>query len=152
MVNVSLNGFDLQFDLQTVLVWALVGLVAGFLASRVMLGHGMGPIMDIAVGILGALLGGFLASRFGVQVSVTGPAIISQIIIAFAGALILLMLLRLVGVRGDRPTGACRRREGGRADEGTTAAEPGHALVEHLADSDGLAGVSESGDPCPRHH
>ena len=100
MVNVSLNGFDLQFDLQTVLVWALVGLVAGFLASRVMLGHGMGPIMDIAVGILGALLGGFLASRFGVQVSVTGPAIISQIIIAFAGALILLMLLRLVGATG----------------------------------------------------
>ncbi len=93
----------IQFDLSTVIIWAVVGLVAGFLASRAMLGHGLGVVGDIVVGILGGLIGGFLAKYFGVSVVVSGVPIVSQIIVAFFGALLLLLLLRLVGVdRGRR--------------------------------------------------
>jgi uncharacterized membrane protein YeaQ/YmgE (transglycosylase-associated protein family) len=40
--------------------WVIVGLIAGWLTGKIMSGGGYGPIMDIIVGILGALLGGFL--------------------------------------------------------------------------------------------
>ena len=91
-------------DVQSLLVWIVVGLVAGFLAGRVMLGHGLGIAADVVVGILGAVLGGLLAGEFGVQVIVPGHPIISEMIIAFFGALILLFLLRLVGLgRRRRP-------------------------------------------------
>lgn len=87
----------ITIDPYTILVWVFIGLVAGYLASKVMLGHGMGLFADIAVGILGAIGGGLLASALGVTLSVPGHPIISQIIIAFIGAVILLLLLRLVG-------------------------------------------------------
>jgi uncharacterized membrane protein YeaQ/YmgE (transglycosylase-associated protein family) len=45
-----------------ILSWLVVGLIAGFLASRVMRGGGYGLIGDIVVGVIGALIGGFLAS------------------------------------------------------------------------------------------
>jgi uncharacterized membrane protein YeaQ/YmgE (transglycosylase-associated protein family) len=84
------------------LVWIFVGLVAGALASRLMLGHGLGFATDIAVGILGALLGGFLANYFGIQVVVPGHTIVTQILIALFGALVLLLLLRIVGLGSRR--------------------------------------------------
>ncbi|MGH7903172.1 MAG: GlsB/YeaQ/YmgE family stress response membrane protein [Candidatus Dormibacteraceae bacterium] len=94
---------SIQLDLHTIIVWVIVGLVAGFLASRVMLGHSLGFLADIVVGIIGAVVGGFLADYFGVHVTIVGHPIISQIIIAFLGALILLLLLRLVGLgRGTK--------------------------------------------------
>lgn len=96
MIDIRLGEVQVQLDLMTVLVWVLVGLIAGFLASRVMLGHGMGVLADIVVGILGAILGGFLADAFGIQVNVTGAPIVGTILIAFFGALILLLLFRLV--------------------------------------------------------
>jgi uncharacterized membrane protein YeaQ/YmgE (transglycosylase-associated protein family) len=77
----------------TLLVWVIVGLIAGWLAGKVMTGHGLGIIMDIVVGIIGAFLGGFVAGAFGF----VATGLISQIIVAFAGAVILLMILRLVG-------------------------------------------------------
>jgi uncharacterized membrane protein YeaQ/YmgE (transglycosylase-associated protein family) len=88
----------ITLDLSAILVWALIGLVAGFLASKVMLGHGMGLMADIAVGIVGALAAGFLAGYFGITLSVPGHPIISEIIIAFIGAILLLLILRLFGL------------------------------------------------------
>jgi len=93
MLNVNLQ-------LDTLLVWVLVGLVAGFLASRVMLGHGMGIIGDVVVGIIGAVLGGYLSNYFDVRLTISGHPIISEMIIAFFGALILLLVLRLFGLGG----------------------------------------------------
>ena len=92
--------FNLQLD--TLLVWMLVGLVAGFFASHAMLGHGMGIIADILVGVAGAIIGGFLASYFNVHVAISGHPIISEMIVAFVGALILLLVLRLFGFGGER--------------------------------------------------
>lgn len=76
--------------------------MVGFLASRVMLGHGMGLLGDIVVGIIGAIIGGLLARYFGVSLTVAGHPIVSEILTAFIGALILLTLLRLVGLRRRR--------------------------------------------------
>jgi uncharacterized membrane protein YeaQ/YmgE (transglycosylase-associated protein family) len=92
----------ITLDLYSIVVWAFIGLVAGFLASKVMLGHGMGLLADIAVGVVGALAGGFLAHALGVTLNVPGHPVISQIIIAFLGASILLLLLRVFGVGRHR--------------------------------------------------
>jgi uncharacterized membrane protein YeaQ/YmgE (transglycosylase-associated protein family) len=95
MVNVNL-------PMDTLLIWILVGLVAGFLASHVMLGHGMGILTDVVVGILGGIVGGFLSTYFNVHVAIVGHTTISEMIVAFIGALLLLLLLRLVGIGSSR--------------------------------------------------
>ena len=89
---------DINLDLYTIGLWIVVGLIAGAISSRLMLGHGLGIVADLAVGIIGALLGGFLAGFFGVQVVVPGHAIITQILIALFGSLILLLVLRIFGL------------------------------------------------------
>src|SRR6185295_7833580 len=92
---ISVNGSPVNIDLDSILVWVLVGLVAGFLASHVALGHGLGLIGDILAGIAGAFIGGFLAAIFHVNVQVIGHPLISQMVVAFAGAAILLLVVRL---------------------------------------------------------
>ena len=92
---ISINGSMINLELDTILIWCLVGLVAGFLASRVALGHGLGLFGDIVVGIIGAFIGGFLAGVFHVNVQVIGHPIISEMVVAFAGAVILLLVVRL---------------------------------------------------------
>ena len=81
------------------LIWIIVGLIAGFFASLVVRGHGLGFLWNIIVGILGGLLGGWLAtSVFHIGGAVTGinwPSIL----IAFVGAVILLLLFRLISRR-----------------------------------------------------
>jgi len=75
-------------------VWfALIGLVAGWLAGLLMKGGGFGVIGDIVVGILGALLGGFLFSALGLS---SGGGLLGAIIVATIGAIVLIFILRLV--------------------------------------------------------
>jgi uncharacterized membrane protein YeaQ/YmgE (transglycosylase-associated protein family) len=76
-----------------IVVWIIVGLIAGWAASVVSRGHGFGLIGDLVVGLIGALIGGFVAGFF-IQGSV---GLIGSIIIAFLGALILLAILRMFG-------------------------------------------------------
>ena len=102
------NTVTFNVDPQTVLTWAFVGLVAGFLASKVMLGHGLGVLGDIVVGIVGALAGGYLAGYMGITLNVPNHPIISQIILGFLGAVILLGLFRLVNVRKRRHSALAR--------------------------------------------
>ena len=92
---ITINGTVIHLDLDTILIWALVGLVAGFLASHLALGHGLGLFGDVIVGILGALIGGFLASLLGINIAVVGHPIISAMIIAFVGAALLLLVVRM---------------------------------------------------------
>jgi uncharacterized membrane protein YeaQ/YmgE (transglycosylase-associated protein family) len=80
-------------SLGNILIFILVGLIAGFLASRVVLGKGRGWFLDIVIGILGAVLGGWLADLLHISI---GFGIFGQIVIAFVGALILLILWRLL--------------------------------------------------------
>jgi uncharacterized membrane protein YeaQ/YmgE (transglycosylase-associated protein family) len=78
----------------SILLWILVGLVAGVLASFVMGGIGYGIIGDIVVGIVGAFLGGWLFSKLGVSSPFGGLA--GTIFVAFVGAVVLLLILRLL--------------------------------------------------------
>jgi uncharacterized membrane protein YeaQ/YmgE (transglycosylase-associated protein family) len=73
-------------------VWIIVGLVAGFLASRFVRGGGYGLIGDVIVGLIGAVIGGFLIGFF-----VQGPVgLFGTIVVAFIGAVILLFIVRQV--------------------------------------------------------
>jgi uncharacterized membrane protein YeaQ/YmgE (transglycosylase-associated protein family) len=99
---ISVNGAPIRFDLDTILIWILVGLVAGFFASHLALGHGLGLIGDVVIGILGALLGGFLTAVFHWSIAVVGHPIITAMIVAFIGAAILLLVVRLFGGVGYR--------------------------------------------------
>ena len=96
-----------NLSLSNVIWWLVVGLVAGFLASRVMRGGGYGLIGDIVVGLIGAFLGGWLAGLLGIGVGGSSGLIVS-IVIAFIGACILLAILHAVS-RG----GATRTRSRG---------------------------------------
>jgi uncharacterized membrane protein YeaQ/YmgE (transglycosylase-associated protein family) len=99
----TINGAPVHFDFDTILIWVLVGLVAGFLASHLALGHGLGLFGDIIVGILGAIIGGFLAAVLHISIVLVGHPIISAMIIAFIGAALLLMIVRMF-------SGGARRR------------------------------------------
>ncbi len=84
-----------NLDFDTILIWLLVGLVAGFFASHLALGHGLGIVGDVVVGIIGAFLGGFLANAFHWSIVIVGHPIISAMIMAFLGAVILLFIVRI---------------------------------------------------------
>jgi uncharacterized membrane protein YeaQ/YmgE (transglycosylase-associated protein family) len=82
-----------------ILAWLVVGLVSGWLASQVMRGGGYGLIGDIIVGIVGAVIGGFLAATLlNMPDAVNGINVIS-ILVAFIGAVILIAILRAVSGR-----------------------------------------------------
>ena len=79
-----------------ILSWIVVGLIAGWLAGVVVRGGGYGLIGNIVVGIVGALIGGFLAGAlFNVPDAVNGINLTS-ILIAFIGAVILILIVRAV--------------------------------------------------------
>src|SRR6478609_4705474 len=75
------------------LVILFVGLVAGWLAGKVVRGTGFGIIGDIVVGIAGALVASFLFPKLGIHI---GTGLISEIIYSAIGAVILLLVVRLV--------------------------------------------------------
>jgi len=76
------------------LSWIVVGLLAGWLAGKLVGGRGFGCLGDIIVGVIGALLGGWLSSRF-LNIDVTGINLVS-IAIAVVGAVLFLGILRLI--------------------------------------------------------
>jgi len=79
-----------------ILSWIVVGLIAGWLAGMVMRGGGYGLIGDIIVGVIGGLLGGWIAtSLLHIGADVNGINL-ESILVAFAGAVILLIVLRLL--------------------------------------------------------
>jgi len=82
-----------------ILSWLVLGLIAGFLASVVMKGGGYGIVGDIIVGIVGALLGGFLFSVLTGNANPVNNLDIGSIFVAFIGACILIAILRAVSGR-----------------------------------------------------
>jgi uncharacterized membrane protein YeaQ/YmgE (transglycosylase-associated protein family) len=83
----------------SILSWLVVGLIAGFLASRVMRGGGYGLIGDIIVGVVGAFIGGWLATTFLKMPNPVNGINIGTILVAFVGAVILIAILRLFSRR-----------------------------------------------------
>jgi uncharacterized membrane protein YeaQ/YmgE (transglycosylase-associated protein family) len=74
----------------------LIGIVAGWLAGQFMKGGGYGLIGDLIVGVIGALLGGWLFGLAGV----TAAGLIGQLVVATIGAIVLILLLRLIKRKG----------------------------------------------------
>ena len=78
----------------SILSWIVVGLIAGWLAGVVMKGGGYGVLGDIIVGIIGAVIGGFVAANlFGVPGAVSGINLTS-IVVAFLGAILAIGIVR----------------------------------------------------------
>lgn len=87
--------------IETIVLWLFVGLIAGWLASAVV-GGGYGMLGDIVIGITGAFIGGFIFRALS-----TGPfvgGVLGAIIVAFVGAVVLLLILRGVHrITGHHP-------------------------------------------------
>lgn len=81
-----------------IIVWIIIGGLAGWLASLLVRGSGSGVILDIVVGIVGAFIGGIIVQLLG-GTGFTGLNLWS-FIVAFIGAVILLLIVRLVTGRG----------------------------------------------------
>jgi uncharacterized membrane protein YeaQ/YmgE (transglycosylase-associated protein family) len=80
-------------DIQSIIIWLIVGAIAGWLAGMVMKGGGFGLIGDIIVGIVGAVIAGWLLPQLGIFI---GGGFVAAIIDAFIGAVILLLIIKLV--------------------------------------------------------
>jgi uncharacterized membrane protein YeaQ/YmgE (transglycosylase-associated protein family) len=85
-----------------ILSWIVVGLIAGFFAGLVVKGSGYGCIGDVIVGVVGGLLGGFVASYFFHIPNAMAHFDLKSILIAFAGAVVLLLIIRLLAGRRKR--------------------------------------------------
>jgi uncharacterized membrane protein YeaQ/YmgE (transglycosylase-associated protein family) len=75
----------------SILSWIVLGLIAGFIASKLVNKTGEGILLDIALGIVGAVIGGYLTSLLGISAGVTGLNIPS-LIVAILGAVVFLVV------------------------------------------------------------
>jgi uncharacterized membrane protein YeaQ/YmgE (transglycosylase-associated protein family) len=81
-----------------IIAWLVLGLIAGFIASKIVNHTGSGIIMDIVLGVVGALVGGFLFSIFGAT-GVTGFNIYSMIVAVVGAVVVLWIYHALIGRR-----------------------------------------------------
>jgi uncharacterized membrane protein YeaQ/YmgE (transglycosylase-associated protein family) len=82
---------------ESILVILFVGLIAGWLAGKIVRGTGFGIIGDILVGIAGALVAALLFPKLGIHI---GTGMVSEIIYSAIGAVVLLLIVRLVRTGG----------------------------------------------------
>lgn len=76
------------------LLWPIiVGIVAGFLAGKIMKGNGFGLIFNLLAGVGGAILGGWLFGQFGISV---GTGLFNTLITALIGVIVLLFIINLL--------------------------------------------------------
>jgi uncharacterized membrane protein YeaQ/YmgE (transglycosylase-associated protein family) len=87
------GSFAMYISDQSLIVILLVGLVAGWLAGQIVRGGGFGLVGDIIVGVLGAFVGNWMLPRLGIHV---GVGRVAEIVDATIGAIVLLLLLRLM--------------------------------------------------------
>jgi uncharacterized membrane protein YeaQ/YmgE (transglycosylase-associated protein family) len=92
----------------SIIGWLILGLIAGFIANEVVNKAGRGVVLDIVVGIVGAVAGGFLFSTIG-GTPVTGLNVYS-LFVAFIGAIVVLVLYHAITGRRHRPPAGRRTR------------------------------------------
>ena len=80
-------------SLEFILIWLIVGAVAGWLAGLIVKGYGFGLGGNIVLGIVGAFVGGWLFGRLGIVIA---PGILGTIIAATVGAVVLLLIIGVV--------------------------------------------------------
>jgi len=82
------------------LSWVIVGAIAGWLSGMVMKGRGFGLLGNIIVGVAGGLLGGWLASLLFKMADAVNGINIESIVVAFLGAIVLILIARALQGRG----------------------------------------------------
>jgi uncharacterized membrane protein YeaQ/YmgE (transglycosylase-associated protein family) len=85
---------DIRMAAEALIIFLLIGAIAGWLAGQVVKGHGFGLIGNIVVGIVGAFLAGWLFPRLGLSLGL--PGIVGEILFAAIGAILLLFLIGLI--------------------------------------------------------
>jgi uncharacterized membrane protein YeaQ/YmgE (transglycosylase-associated protein family) len=97
--NVARQGWlspqpgEVKMGIESLIIWLIVGAIAGWLAGMIVKGYGFGLIGNIVVGIVGAFIAGYLLPRIGI---VIGGGFVAEIINAVIGAVILLVIIGLV--------------------------------------------------------
>jgi uncharacterized membrane protein YeaQ/YmgE (transglycosylase-associated protein family) len=91
--RVNSKGWGKPMTIEALVIWLIVGAIAGWLAGQVVKGGGFGLVGDIILGIIGALVAGYLLPMIGILI---GGGIIGAIINAFIGAVIVLFIVRLI--------------------------------------------------------
>lgn len=79
--------------IESLIIWLVIGAIAGWLAGQIMKGGGFGLVGDIVIGIVGAIVGGWLLPRIGVFVL---GGMLGEILNAVIGACLILFILRLI--------------------------------------------------------
>jgi uncharacterized membrane protein YeaQ/YmgE (transglycosylase-associated protein family) len=79
---------------KSIVAWVIIGLIAGWLAS-IVVGSGGGLVGYIIAGLIGSVVGGFLAQQLKINLKL-GNAFLEQVIIAFAGAIIVLIIANII--------------------------------------------------------
>jgi uncharacterized membrane protein YeaQ/YmgE (transglycosylase-associated protein family) len=82
-------------DARAIIIWLIIGAVAGWIAGVLVTGFGFGLIGNIIIGIIGSFIAGWLLPQIGVK-SIVNNKIVDQIIFAVIGAVILLVILGLI--------------------------------------------------------
>jgi len=82
----------MDMSTRNILVFLCIGIVAGWLAGRIMKGSGFGLLGDMVIGVIGAFFGGWLFGRLGI----VAGGLAGMFVTALVGALVLLFLIRLV--------------------------------------------------------
>ncbi|MBB4302462.1 putative membrane protein YeaQ/YmgE (transglycosylase-associated protein family) [Rhodobium orientis] len=80
-------------DTRSIIIWIVIGLIAGWLASFVVGGGGL--LKYILWGLVGSFVGGFLARQFNISLNI-GNAFVEQIIVATVGAIVVVLIARLI--------------------------------------------------------
>jgi uncharacterized membrane protein YeaQ/YmgE (transglycosylase-associated protein family) len=75
------------------LTWIIDGLIAGWAAGRIMRGGGYGPLTDILLGMVGAVVGGWIFNALGIY---PAGGLIASIVVAIIGAIFIIWLTRLI--------------------------------------------------------
>jgi uncharacterized membrane protein YeaQ/YmgE (transglycosylase-associated protein family) len=83
----------------SIIGWLVLGLIAGFIGSKIVNKTGEGVLLDIILGIVGAVVGGFLFAQFGAE-GVTGFNIYSMFVAVIGAVVVLLIYHAVVGRRG----------------------------------------------------
>ncbi|HAS44485.1 MAG TPA: GlsB/YeaQ/YmgE family stress response membrane protein [Microscillaceae bacterium] len=82
--------------IESILIWVALGAVAGWLASKLVGGVGFGLIGNVLIGIAGSFIGGWLAVKLKIAGAAVGGLSIPSIVTAIGGAVVLLILLKLL--------------------------------------------------------
>lgn len=80
-------------DVKNIVIWCVIGLIAGWLASLIIGGGGL--VRYLLTGLIGAFVGGFLFNAVGININL-GNVFVNQIVIAAIGAIVVVLAARLI--------------------------------------------------------